>query len=127
MRGGYAGLHGLSSLTRIDPPILCGFICRLVGVSGASWPSRLAAWPAPLASLPRNIGSGDLGKRTRSASLRWWKLRQSIEERASPKCDFMGLPSYPPSQLIDRWDQCEGYGGPKLDEKCFSNYSIFIV
>jgi hypothetical protein len=51
MRGGYAGLHGLSSLTRIDPPILCGFICGLVGVSGASWPSGLAAWPAPLASL----------------------------------------------------------------------------
>jgi hypothetical protein len=35
------------------------------------------------AVVTQNTGSGDLGKRMRSASLRWWKLRQSIEERAS--------------------------------------------
>jgi hypothetical protein len=61
MQGGCAGLRGLSGLTRIGPPILCGFIiCGFSGelVGGANWPSGLAAWPAPLASLPRSQRSG---------------------------------------------------------------------
>jgi hypothetical protein len=43
------------------------------------------------------------------------------------KLRFYGCSTLSNPQLIDGWVRREGYGGPDLGEKGFSNYSIFIV
>jgi hypothetical protein len=46
---------------------------------------------------------------------------------SSSDCDSKGLPPYPLPHLPDGWVWREGYGGPELGEKRFSNYLIFVV